>query len=68
MIYTVEVRVQVIRHVVVDAATIDDAERLGLEKAKAMLGGAEGLVLSVQSFPHKKERSSSVDVETIQTG
>lgn len=68
MIYTVEVQVQVIRHVVVDAATIDDAERLGLEKAKAMLGGAEGSVISVQSFPHKNERSSGVDVETVQEG
>jgi len=66
MIYTVEVKVQVIRQVVVDAATIDDAERLGLEKAKALLGGTDGVVVSVQSFPHKNERSSGVDVETVQ--
>lgn len=68
MIYTVEVKVQVIRQVVVEASTIDDAERLGLEKAKALLGGADGSVISVQNFPHKTKRSSSVDVETVQEG
>ncbi len=51
MIYMVEVKVETIRHVTVDAATIDEAEALGLQEAKALVGGIDGTVLEVYSNP-----------------
>ena len=51
MIYMVEVKVQTIRHVTVEAATIDEAEQLGLEEAKALVGGVDGTVLGVWNNP-----------------
>jgi len=51
MIYMVEVKVETIRHVTVDAATIDEAEELGLQEAKALVGGIDGTVLEVYSDP-----------------
>ena len=51
MIYMVEVKVETIRHVTVDAATIDEAEQLGLQEAKALVGGIDGTVLEVYSNP-----------------
>jgi len=54
MIYNVKVQVEVIRTVTVEASTIDDAERVGLDKAIALAGGIDGFVLSVSSLPTKK--------------
>ncbi len=51
MIYMVEVKVETIRHVCVEAATIDEAEALGLQEAKALVGGIDGTVLEVYSDP-----------------
>jgi len=51
MIYMVEVKVETIRHVTVEAATIDEAEELGLQEAKALVGGIDGTVLEVYSDP-----------------
>ena len=51
MIYMVEVKVETIRHVTVSAATIDEAEELGLQEAKALVGGIDGTVLEVYSNP-----------------
>ena len=51
MIYMVEVKVETIRHVTVEAATIDEAEALGLQEAKALVGGIDGTVLEVYSDP-----------------
>jgi len=51
MIYMVEVKVETIRNVTVDAATIDEAEELGLQEAKALVGGIDGTVLEVYSDP-----------------
>ena len=56
MIFTVKVKVEVVRSVTVEAATIDHAERLGLEKAKELSGGVDGYVMSVQSFPNRKDK------------
>jgi hypothetical protein len=53
MIYMVEVKVETIRHVTVDAATIDEAEQLGLQEAKALVGGVDGTFLDVYSDPKK---------------
>lgn len=53
MIYMVEVKVETIRHVTVDAATIDEAEALGLQEAKALVGGIDGTVLEVYSDPRQ---------------
>ena len=53
MIYMVEVKVETIRHVTVEAATIDEAEALGLQEAKALVGGIDGTVLEVYSDPRK---------------
>lgn len=51
MIYMVGVKVETIRHVTVEAATIEEAERLGLEEAKRLVGGIDGQVLEVYSDP-----------------
>ena len=51
MIYMVEVKVETIRHVCVEAATIDEAEQLGLKEAKMLVGGIDGTVLEVYSDP-----------------
>ena len=53
MIYMVEVKVETIRHVTVDAATIDEAEQRGLSEAKALVGGIDGTVLAVYNDPHQ---------------
>lgn len=53
MIYMVEVKVETIRHVTVDAATIDEAEQLGLREAMALVGGIDGTVLGVWSNPRE---------------
>ena len=51
MIYTVGVKVETIRHVTVDAATIEEAEQLGLKEAMSLVGGIDGTVLEVYSDP-----------------
>jgi len=51
MIYMVGVKVQTIRHVTVEATTIDEAEQLGLKEAMALVGGIDGTVLEVYSDP-----------------
>jgi hypothetical protein len=53
MIYMVEVKVETIRHVCVEAATIDEAEQLGLQEAKALVGGIDGTVLAVYNDPRQ---------------
>ena len=47
----VGVKVETIRHVTVDAATIEEAEELGLKEAMALVGGVDGTVLEVYSDP-----------------
>ena len=49
--YLVEVKVEAVRHVYVDAGSIEDAEKFGLEKAIADNKGVGGRVLSVYSSP-----------------
>ena len=51
MIYMVGVKVETIRHVTVEAATIDEAEQRGLNEAMALVGGIDGTVLEVYSDP-----------------
>jgi hypothetical protein len=51
MIYMVEVKVETIRHVCVDAATLEEAETRGLNEAKALVGGVDGTVLAVYNEP-----------------
>jgi len=51
MIYMVEVKVETIRHVTVEAATIEEAEELGLKEAMALVGGVDGTGLEVYSDP-----------------
>ena len=51
MIYMVGVKVETIRHVTVEATTIDEAEQLGLKEAMALVGGIDGTVLEVYSDP-----------------
>ena len=53
MIYMVGVKVQTIRHVTVEAATIEEAEELGLKEAMALVGGIDGTVLEVYSNPRQ---------------
>jgi hypothetical protein len=45
--YKVEVKVETIRNVVVEAPTIDEAEVLGAQEAMALVGGVDSTVLSV---------------------
>lgn len=53
MIYMVGVKVETIRHVTVDAATIEEAEERGLKEAMALVGGVDGTVLEVYSDPRQ---------------
>lgn len=53
MIYMVGVKVQTIRHVTVEAATIEEAEELGLKEAIALVRGIDGTVLEVYSNPRQ---------------
>ena len=46
--YKVEVRVETVRNVVVEAPTIDEAEVLGSQEAMALVGGVDSTVLSVE--------------------
>ena len=46
--YKVEVKVETIRNVVVEAPTIDEAEVLGAQEAMALVGGVDSTVLSVE--------------------
>ena len=46
--YKVEVKVETVRNVVVEAPTIDEAEVLGAQEAMALVGGVESTVLSVE--------------------
>lgn len=46
--YKVEVKVETVRNVVVEAATIDEAEVLGSQEAMALVGGVDSTVLSVE--------------------
>ena len=61
MIYMVEVKVETIRHVTVDAATIDEAEQLGLKEAKALVGGIDGTVLEMYRDPKQLIREEHAD-------
>lgn len=49
--YIVEVEVKTIRHVTVDAASIEAAETVGLREAMALVGGVSGEVVSIYSRP-----------------
>jgi hypothetical protein len=53
MIYMVGVKVETIRHVTVEATTIEEAEELGLKEAMALVGGVDGTVLEVYSDPRQ---------------
>ena len=46
--YKVEVKVETVRNVVVEAPTIDEAEVLGAQEAMALVGGVDSTVLSVE--------------------
>jgi hypothetical protein len=71
MIYMVGVKVETIRHVTVEATTIDEAEQLGLQEAMALVGGIDGTVLEVYSDPKQligeEERDYCVDCGCILT-
>lgn len=73
MIYMVGVKVETIRHVTVEAATIEEAEELGLQEAKALVGGIDGTVLEVYSDPKQligeaqEEHEYCVDCDCILT-
>jgi len=49
--YIVEVEVTAIRHVTVDAASVEAAEAAGLREAIALVGGVNGEVTAVYSNP-----------------
>lgn len=51
--YLVEVKVETVRHVYVDAGCVEDAERAGLASAIAEAKGVDGTVLSVSSNPRE---------------
>ena len=46
--YKVEVKVETVRNVAVEAPTMDEAEVLGAQEAMALVGGVESTVLSVE--------------------
>ena len=46
--YKVEVKVETVRNVAVEAPTIDEAEVLGAQEAMALVGGIDSTVLSVE--------------------
>lgn len=46
--YKVEVKVETVRNVAVQAPTIDEAEVLGAQEAMALVGGVDNTVLSVE--------------------
>lgn len=46
--YKVEVKVETVRNVAVQAPTIDEAEVLGAQEAMALVGGIDSTVLSVE--------------------
>lgn len=49
--YIVEVEVKTIRHVTVDAASVEAAETVGLREAMALVGGVSAEVVSIYSRP-----------------
>ena len=57
----VGVKVETIRHVTVEAATIEEAEELGLKEAMALVGGIDGTVLEVYSDPKKLIGAENAD-------
>ena len=46
--YKVEVKVETVRNVAVEAPTMDEAEVLGTQEAMALVGGVDSTVLSVE--------------------
>ena len=46
--YKVEVKVETVRNVAVEAPTIEEAEVLGAQEAMALVGGIDSTVLSVE--------------------
>jgi hypothetical protein len=46
--YKVEVKVETVRNVAVEAPTIEEAEVLGAQEAMALVGGVDSTVLSVE--------------------
>lgn len=46
--YKVEVKVETVRNVAVEAPTINEAEVLGAQEAMALVGGVDSTVLSVE--------------------
>ena len=46
--YKVEVKVETVRNVAVEAPTMDEAEVLGAQEAMALVGGIDSTVLSVE--------------------
>ena len=59
--YKVEVKVETVRNVVVEAPTIDEAEVLGSQEAMALVGGVESTVLSVEmENPEKRLKELAI--------
>ena len=59
--YKVEVKVETVRNVVVEAPTIDEAEVLGAQEAMALVGGVESTVLSVEmENPEKRLKELAI--------
>ena len=59
--YKVEVKVETVRNVAVEAPTIDEAEVLGAQEAMALVGGVESTVLSVEmENPEKRLKELAI--------
>lgn len=59
--YKVEVKVETVRNVAVEAPTIDEAEVLGAQEAMALVGGVDSTVLSVElENPEKRLKELAI--------
>ena len=59
--YKVEVKVETVRNVAVEAPTIEEAEVLGAQEAMALVGGVDGTVLSVElENPEKRLKELAI--------
>ena len=59
--YKVEVKVETVRNVAVEAPTIEEAEVLGAQEAMALVGGVDSTVLSVElENPEKRLKELAI--------
>ena len=59
--YKVEVKVETVRNVAVEAPTMDEAEVLGAQEAMALVGGVDSTVLSVEmENPEKRLKELAI--------